>query len=49
MYGYRSRKGLQSGNPDKINQDSIVISTNINEQTSQHYFGVCDGHGPAGH
>jgi hypothetical protein len=29
MYGFRSRKGFQAGNPGKVNQDSIVIATNL--------------------
>lgn len=49
MYGFRSKKGFQAGNPGKVNQDAIVISTNLKEETSDHYFGVCDGHGSAGH
>ena len=49
MFGYRSKKGYQTTNPSKVNQDSIVISTKLKEETSSHYFGVCDGHGSDGH
>jgi serine/threonine protein phosphatase PrpC len=36
-------------NPNKSNQDSYIISPNINKKSWQHYFGICDGHGIYGH
>jgi serine/threonine protein phosphatase PrpC len=36
-------------NTGKPNQDSYIISPNINKKSWQHYFGVCDGHGVFGH
>jgi serine/threonine protein phosphatase PrpC len=36
-------------NTNKVNQDSFIINPNINGKTWQHFFGVCDGHGPLGH
>ena len=48
-FSYRTKKGLVPSNPGKVNQDTYVISPNINKKTWQHFFAVCDGHGPLGH
>ena len=48
-YSYRTKKGFIPNNPGKPNQDSYIISPNINKKGWQHYFGVCDGHGVFGH
>ena len=48
-YSYRTKKGFMPNNPGKPNQDSFIISPNINKKSWQHYFGVNDGHGIFGH
>lgn len=48
-FSYRTKKGSVPSNPDKVNQDTYVLSPNINNKTWQHFFAVCDGHGPLGH
>ena len=48
-FSYRTKKGSIPSNPGKVNQDSHVILPNINNKTWQHFFAVCDGHGPLGH
>ena len=48
-FSYRTKKGYIPSNPEKVNQDSYVLSPNIGKKTWQHFFAVCDGHGPLGH
>lgn len=48
-FSYRTKKGYIPNNSSKVNQDSFIINPNINGKTWQHFFGVCDGHGPLGH
>jgi len=48
-FSYRTRKGYIPNNSGKVNQDSFIINPNINSKTWQHFFAVCDGHGPFGH
>ena len=48
-FSYRTKKGSVPSNPDKVNQDSYILTPNISGKTWQHFFGVCDGHGPLGH
>jgi serine/threonine protein phosphatase PrpC len=48
-FSYRTKKGYIPSNPSKVNQDSFIITPNINSKTWQHFFAVCDGHGPLGH
>lgn len=48
-FSYRTKKGSIPSNPSKVNQDSYIINPNIQNKTFQHFFGVCDGHGPLGH
>ena len=47
---FRTRKGVQIHNPNKVNQDRFVIKENsqINNKTID-IFAVADGHGPLGH
>lgn len=48
-FSYRTRKGYIPTNSGKVNQDAFIINPNINGKTWQHFFAVCDGHGPLGH
>lgn len=48
-FSFRTKKGYIPNNSFKVNQDSYIITPNINKQTWQHFFGICDGHGPFGH
>jgi serine/threonine protein phosphatase PrpC len=42
-YAYRSNTGFIPGNPNKINQDSFIIKTDLNFDSQ--LFAVADGHG----
>ena len=48
-YGGVSRPGKDSSGNRKINQDSLVCLTHINNVKDFNIFGVLDGHGPEGH
>lgn len=48
-FSYRTKKGYIPTNSGKVNQDSYIINPNLNSHTFQHFFSVCDGHGPLGH
>lgn len=48
-FSYRTKKGSIPSNPNKVNQDSFIIAPNLGDKTYQHFFGICDGHGPLGH
>ena len=48
-FSYRTRKGFIPSNSGKVNQDAYIMTPNINGKTWQHFFSVCDGHGPLGH
>lgn len=48
-FSYRTKKGSIPSNPNKVNQDSFIINPNIQNKTYQHFFAICDGHGPLGH
>ena len=48
-YGGVSRPGKDSSGNRKINQDSLVCLTHINNIKDFNIFGVLDGHGPEGH
>ena len=48
-FSYRTKKGSVPSNPGKVNQDAHILFPNMNNKTWQHFFGVCDGHGPLGH
>jgi len=47
-YSYRTRQGVQITNPNKVNQDSLVIKSNLAEKNINLYA-VADGHGTNGH
>lgn len=47
-YSYRTRQGVQINNPNKVNQDSLVIKTNLADKNINIYA-VADGHGAFGH
>jgi len=47
-YAFATRVGYAPNNPNKVNQDSFILSPNINNCNYLHYFGVCDGHGQNG-
>ena len=48
-YGAMSHPGRDASGNRKINQDSFVFLTNINNIKDFNIFGVLDGHGPEGH
>lgn len=48
-FSYRTKKGYIPTNSGKVNQDNLIVNPNINNKTWQHFFAVCDGHGPLGH
>ena len=48
-YGGVTRPGKDLSGKIKVNQDSIVCLTNINNIKDFNMFGVLDGHGPDGH
>ena len=47
-YSYRTKQGVQINNPNKVNQDSLVIKTNL-AQKNINLYAVADGHGTFGH
>ena len=47
-YSYRTRQGVQITNPNKVNQDSLVIKTNLANK-GINLYAVADGHGTFGH
>ena len=47
-YSYRTRQGVQINNPNKTNQDSLVIKTNLADK-GMNFYAVADGHGAFGH
>lgn len=47
-YSYRTRQGVQISNPNKVNQDSLVIKSNLAEQ-NLNLYAIADGHGVNGH
>lgn len=47
-YSYRTRQGVLATNPNKTNQDRLLIKTNLNN-TNKNVFAVADGHGAHGH
>ena len=48
-YAYRTRQGVQATNPNKTNQDSLLIKTNLTSYEGSSIFAVADGHGMHGH
>lgn len=47
-YAFATRVGYIPNNPNKVNQDSFILTPNLNGCNFRHYFGVCDGHGTNG-
>jgi serine/threonine protein phosphatase PrpC len=47
-YSYRTKQGVQISNPNKPNQDSLVIKTRLFDRNTN-LFAVADGHGNFGH
>lgn len=47
-YSYRTRQGVQINNPGKVNQDSLLIKTNLADRPTNLYA-IADGHGVFGH
>lgn len=47
-YAFATRVGYIPNNPNKVNQDSFILSPNLGGCNFRHYFGVCDGHGQNG-
>jgi hypothetical protein len=45
---YQSRQGT-SRIDHPVNQDSMILATDVARTKGQHMFGVCDGHGENGH
>lgn len=48
-YSFRTKKGYQITNPNKVNQDNFIAYPNYAQNPFQHLFAVCDGHGVNGH
>lgn len=48
-YAYRTKQGVQISNPNKTNQDSLLIKTNLSAHEGSSIFAVADGHGMFGH
>jgi len=48
-YAYRTKQGVQITNPNKTNQDSLLIKTNLTSDEGSSVFAVADGHGLYGH
>lgn len=46
---YKTRVGQLNGKSKKDNQDSFIIHSNLNGNSSNYLFSVCDGHGTNGH
>ncbi|CAG9316883.1 unnamed protein product [Blepharisma stoltei] len=46
---YKSRTGESLGKPKVFNQDSFIVKSGLKGVKGQYLFGICDGHGPAGH
>ena len=40
---------MQISNPNKTNQDSLLIKTNLSSHDGSSIFAVADGHGMYGH
>ena len=47
-YSYRTKQGVLASNPNKTNQDSLLVKTKILDRNSN-LFVVADGHGAYGH
>jgi len=47
-YAYLSQRGHYPDQPNKANQDAVLVKENVNRVTGQHLMGVLDGHGETG-
>ncbi|KAG7673414.1 hypothetical protein Ndes2526B_g03140 [Nannochloris sp. 'desiccata'] len=47
-YAYLSQRGHYPDQPNKANQDAVLIRENVNGVPGQHLLGVLDGHGETG-
>ncbi|XP_020527029.1 probable protein phosphatase 2C 35 [Amborella trichopoda] len=47
-YSFSAQRGYYPDAPDKENQDSFIIETQIKGNSNLHFFGVFDGHGHFG-
>ena len=47
-YSYRTKQGINPNNPNKTNQDRLLVKNKLNN-TSTNVFAVADGHGINGH
>ena len=48
-FAFATTVGYVPNNPYKMNQDSYVLTPNLNGIEGLHFFSVCDGHGFNGH
>lgn len=48
-YYLKFKTGSMMGIPKEQNQDSYIIQSPLLASKAQHFFAVCDGHGPEGH
>jgi hypothetical protein len=47
-YAYLSQRGHYPDQPNKANQDAVLIRENVNGVPGHHLMGVLDGHGETG-
>ena len=47
-YAFLSQRGLYPDQPDKPNQDAVLVREGINGYAGQHLIGILDGHGETG-
>ena len=47
-FAFATRVGYDPSDVNKVNQDTFILTPNINKKPALHMFGVCDGHGVAG-
>ena len=45
-FAFATRVGHDPKQPDRSNEDSFILSPNLQDRQALHLFGVCDGHGP---
>ena len=48
-YSYRTKEGVLASNPNKTNQDRLLIRNKITSNPERNLFVVADGHGTYGH
>jgi hypothetical protein len=47
-YAWLSQRGYYPGQPDKANQDTVLVQEGVADNPQQHLFAVLDGHGEYG-